>query len=177
MNYRLAQKTDIDRLVSMAESAKAYFRENGIDQWQKGEPNAACMLDAIGRQEIYVLEEDGEVMAMITIVSGPEPSYAAIDGAWLNEEPYCAFHRVCVDSEKKGRGLAAQLFSQAEGTARSLGFSNIRIDTHPDNRSMQRALEKSGFIRCGCLILKDGSEAGDPRFGYQKVLGIFRRPL
>ena len=44
MNYRLAQKTDIDRLVSMAESAKAYFRENGIDQWQKGEPNAACML-------------------------------------------------------------------------------------------------------------------------------------
>ena len=104
MNYRLAQKTDIDRLVSMAESAKAYFRENGIDQWQKGEPNAACMLDAIGRQEIYVLEEDGEVMAMITIVSGPEPSYAAIDGAWLNEEPYCAFHRVCVDSEKKGPG-------------------------------------------------------------------------
>ena len=100
MNYRLAQKTDIDRLVSMAESAKAYFRENGIDQWQKGEPNAACMLDAIGRQEIYVLEEDGEVMAMITIVSGPEPSYAVIDGAWLNEEPYCAFHRVCVDSEK-----------------------------------------------------------------------------
>ena len=94
MNYRLAQKTDIDRLVSMAESAKAYFRENGIDQWQKGEPNAACMLDSIGRQEIYVLEEDGEVMAMITIVSGPEPSYAAIDGAWLNEEPYCAFHRV-----------------------------------------------------------------------------------
>ena len=31
MNYRLAQKTDIDRLVSMAESAKAYFRENGIE--------------------------------------------------------------------------------------------------------------------------------------------------
>ena len=65
MNYRLAQKTDIDRLVSMAESAKAYFRENGIDQWQKGEPNAACMLDSIGRQEIYVLEEDGEVSQVV----------------------------------------------------------------------------------------------------------------
>ena len=111
MNYRLAQKTDIDRLVSMAESAKAYFRENGIDQWQKGEPNAACMLDAIGRQEIYVLEEDGEVMAMITIVSGPEPSYAVIDGAWLNEEPYCAFHRVCVDSEKNETVYISQISS------------------------------------------------------------------
>ena len=35
---------------------------------------------------------------------------------------------------------------------------------------MQRALTKNGFTMCGHLILKDGSEAGDPRLGYQKLL-------
>ena len=33
---------------------------------------------------------------MVTVVAGPEADYAVIDGAWLNDEPYFAFHRVCV---------------------------------------------------------------------------------
>ena len=104
------------------------------------------------------------------MVSGPELSYADIDGAWLNDQPYCAFHRVCVEESLKGRGIAAQLFSHSEDYARSQGFTNVRIDTHPDNISMQHALAKSGFTYCGRLVLKEGPEAGDPRIGYQKLL-------
>lgn len=81
---------------------------------------------------------------MITIVPGPEASYASIDGAWLNQEPYFAFHRVCVEESMKGRGLAARLFSEAEQYVLKTGVLNIRIDTHPDNQAMQRALAKSG---------------------------------
>ena len=50
------------------------------------------------------------------------------------------------------------------------GVKNIRIDTHPDNLSMQRALAKNGYTFCGKITLCSGSEAGDPRFAYQKVL-------
>ena len=35
---------------------------------------------------------------------------------------------------------------------------------------MQRALEKSGYLRCGTLRLLGGSEDGDLRVGFQKVL-------
>ena len=51
---------------------------------------------------------------MITVVPGPEADYAVIDGAWLNDEPYFAFHRVCVSEAHKGKGLAASLFSYSE---------------------------------------------------------------
>ena len=34
---------------------------------------------------------------------------------------------------------------------------NLRIDTHADNRIMQRLIEKSGFVRCGIIHLADES--------------------
>ena len=55
---------------------------------------------------------------MITVVPGPEADYAVIDGAWLNDEPYFAFHRVCVSEAHKGKGLAASLFSYSEAFAK-----------------------------------------------------------
>lgn len=170
MNYRFATHEDLPALVQMSRQAVANFRARGIKQWQGGEPNKDSLAAGIDRQVIHVLEEDGTVLGMITVVSGPELSYQDIDGAWLNDEPYCAFHRVCVEESLKGRGIAAKLFSCSEEYARTQGFTNVRIDTHPDNLSMQRALAKSGFIRCGGLILKEGAEAGDPRIGYQKLL-------
>ncbi len=170
MIYRFASDQDIPRLTELVNQAIAGFRARGIDQWQKGEPNEQGLAKAIAHKDIHVLEEDGEVIAMITVVSGPELSYETIDGAWLNDKPYCAFHRVCVDESRKGHGIAGRLFAASEDYARGLGFTNVRIDTHPDNHSMQRALTKNGFTMCGHLILKDGSEAGDPRLGYQKLL-------
>lgn len=83
---------------------------------------------------------------MITVVPGPEADYAVIDGAWLNDEPYFAFHRVCVSEAHKGKGLAASLFSYSEAFAKEKGVRNIRIDTHPDNLSMQKALAKMAIL-------------------------------
>lgn len=109
----------------------------------EGEPNRQVMEASILQSQLHVLEDMGQVVGMITIVPGPEASYASIDGAWLNQEPYYAFHRVCVKDSLKGRGLAARLFSEAEQYVLQSGIRNIRIDTHPDNQAMQRAWLKA----------------------------------
>lgn len=170
MTYRFATPMDLNQLMQMVNQAKAAFKAGNINQWQKGEPDEAGLMSSINQSLIHVLEEDGKAAAMITAVLGPEASYAAIDGAWLNQEPYYAFHRVCVEESMKGRGLAARLFSETERFVMEKGFHNIRIDTHPDNLSMQRALHKSGYVLCGSLILTEGSEVGDLRYGYHKVI-------
>lgn len=170
MIYRIASEADLPSLTTLAEQAKEYFRSNHINQWQKGEPNEQGLAAAISEGKVHVLDEDGRVLAMITLQEGDELSYRQIDGAWLNDLPYMAFHRVCVDSSLKGRGLAAALFEHSEQIALSRGYSTVRIDTHPDNLSMQRALAKSGYRTCGRIALAEGSEKGDPRIGYQKLL-------
>lgn len=176
MTYRFARQEDLPGLLNMVEQAKASFKARGIGQWQKGDPDGPGLSDAISRGYIHVLEQDGAAVGMVTIIPGPEASYAVIDGNWLNDEPYVAFHRVCVEESCKGRGLAAQLFARSEEYAGQEGYSNIRVDTHPDNISMQRALEKSGYICCGRLVLTEGTEIGDPRLAYHKVLSPDLQP-
>ena len=77
---------------------------------------------------------------------------------------------VCVEEGRKGQGLAGILFEEGEKLCREWGFKNIRNDTHPDNRSMQRAVEKFGFERCGIIYIVGTEEDGSPRAAYQKVL-------
>lgn len=50
MIYRLADKDDLPRLLSMVEQAKVSFRARGIDQWQKGDPDGPGLLAAIGKK-------------------------------------------------------------------------------------------------------------------------------
>lgn len=170
MIYRLAANEDLDQMMAMVDQAKASFKARGIDQWQKGEPDRDGLAAGAAKGQIRVLEEDGRVIGMITLLEGRDPSYAKIDGAWLNDRPYMGFHRVCVAEDLKGRGIAARLFSESEAYSRSLGYDDIRIDTHPDNRSMQRALDKSGYRPCGLIRLSGGSEDGELRIAYQKTL-------
>lgn len=118
LNYRTAQTADLPAMMKMVEEAKEGFRARNIDQWQKGEPNEQGLTEGIEKSVVHVLEENGEVLGMITVVPGPEADYAVIDGAWLNDEPYFAFHRVCVSEAHKGKGLAASLFSYSEAFAK-----------------------------------------------------------
>ena len=46
-------------------------------------------------------------------------------------------------------------------------ISNIRIDTHRDNRIMQKLISRSGFSYCGIILLADGAE----RLAYQRISG------
>lgn len=108
---------------------------------------------------------------MITVVPGPEADYAVIDGAWLNDEPYFAFHRVCVSEAHKGKGLAASLFSYSEAFAKEKGVRNIRIDTHPDNLSMAESISQKWlyFLRKDHIMVPE-AKPEIPGSPIQKIL-------
>lgn len=170
MIYRLAEEADISQMMVMVDQAKETFKAGGIDQWQKGEPDAKGLAEGIQAGQIHVLEDRGRVVAMITLAQGDDPSYGKIDGAWLDHSPYTALHRVCVSRELKGRGLAGRLLKESEALCLARGYHSVRVDTHPDNLSMQRALVKNGYTACGALRLIGGSEEGDLRLGFQKLI-------
>ena len=46
----------------------------------------------------------------------------------------------------------------------------MRIDTHPGNIPMQKALKKAGFQQCGTIVLAEGSEKGDLRIAFEKII-------
>lgn len=163
---RNSTNKDIKDIISLIHQAQAYFKENNIDQWQDGYPDEAQIFNDIERKHSYVLDDNDIIGTMYFAIEDDE-SYASIHGQWLtNNQPYAVIHRIVVDNTHKGHGLASQLLQYAIEECLKNNINSIRIDTHKDNLSMQRFLEKNGFILCGDIKLK----SGDPRISFEKIL-------
>ena len=168
MEFRKTEKEDIPGIMRIICQAQEYMKEQGIDQWQDGYPNEAVFEEDIVRGYSYVMEEGGKIIGTMAVIFDGEPSYDKIyDGAWKTvKEPYAAIHRVAVDGAQKGRGIAGVMLSEVEKMCRVRGVRSMKNDTHRDNRSMQRMLEKNGFGYCGKIFLEDGAE----RIAFEKLV-------
>ena len=97
--------------------------------------------------------------AFFAFILGNDPSYAVIDGAWLNDRPYGTIHRLASD------GTVMGVFSQCMACCKTI-CPDIRADTHERNATMRHLLEKHGFVYCGVVNL-DKKEGDTLRVAYQ----------
>lgn len=170
MEFILAAEQHLSALCEITADAKAQLKRMGLDQWQKGYPSEAVWVSDIEKKITWVAVEDGEVLGAFMFQATPEVSYEKIDGAWLTNGSYASLHRVCVAENSKGKGVVGEMFRHAFELAKAAGLPSMRIDTHPGNVPMQRALEKAGFTPCGTIYLIGGSEDGDSRLAFEKIL-------
>ena len=170
MEFITARYEHVDRMCEITGMAKRQLKDLGLDQWQKGYPSRDVWLDDIRIGCTFLAVEGEEILGIFAFQKDPDPSYAVIDGSWLTDGPYASMHRVCVSDECKGKGVAGKMFAHGFRLAREAGLSAVRIDTHPGNIPMQRALEKAGFVKCGSIVLAEGCEAGDDRFAFERIL-------
>ena len=157
---RNARPNDWDDIMEIYAIARGFMKITGNPtQWGDTFPPEDMVREDIRLQQNYVVELNGRVQAVFALIPGIDPTYVVIEGAWLNDEPYAAVHRVASRGEVKG--LTDLILNWALEQ-----YDNIRIDTHENNLPMQRCLAKNGFTRCGMIYLEDG----DSRIAYQKVI-------
>ena len=167
VSVRKTEERDIEAVLAIYADASAWFREQGIPQWQNGYPNRESLRVDMEKGASYVLEHDGKVIGTACILAERDPNYTYIEnGQWLDDCDYIVIHRIAVLRSCKGRGEAASLIEEAEKTAKEKGYRALRADTHDLNLSMQRFLAKHGFVPCGRVYVSGGA----PRIGFQKQL-------
>ena len=170
MEFRQAKISDLDQIVEIIELSKKYLKETKVDQWQDGYPGKEDLRRDIESGNSYVLTNKGEIVATTVISLEGESTYNSIfNGEWITNEEYIVMHRVAVHDKYKGKGIFKELIKEAESLALNKGIFSIKIDTHRDNISMQRAVVKNNFKRCGIIYLEDGSE----RIAFEKALKSF----
>ncbi len=172
---RRAEERDLDAIDAIMAEAKAYLRESGVDQWQDGYPNRDVILAdiAAGRGWAFDCVDTGEVAGYECVAMTPEACYPGIDGKWLTEgENYAVIHRTMAAAKYRGTRLSQEMFSFAEDLAAGMGRASVRVDTHRDNRPMNRLCEKLGYKLCGVVDIGETNQTeGDPlRNGYEKLL-------
>ena len=154
-----ATLSQLPQILKIYQQARDFMAQSGNPtQWGTNYPPQEMIRQDILEGKSYVSVENGNICGVFYFALEADPTYAYIDGAWLNDKPYGVLHRIAVG--ESGKGVAAECFRFAMKHC-----DNLRIDTHENNIPMQRCLAKNGFRRCGTIYLEDG----DPRIAYQKV--------
>ena len=145
--------------MEIIDQAKAYLKEQGIDQWQTGYPNMEAILGDIEKHRGYFFMEDDVIFGYACIDYEGEPAYKELKGSWLSDmdAPYVVVHRMAFAKEKRSKGLADVAFRLVAEQAKAKGIENFRVDTDEANKIMQHVLKKNGFTYCG-VIWFDNSE-------------------
>lgn len=161
MEIRLAESGDINALMDIYESARAFMARTGNPrQWIDGYPSRSVVVGDIDHGCCHVLCLDsGEIVAVFSLIYGPDPTYADIYGGnWVNDTaPYATVHRLASSGRLPGAGRRCMEWCCNQ-------CANLRADTHEDNRIMQQILEDLGFKKCGIILTHNHT----PRIAYQR---------
>lgn len=156
---RRAKPEDLPEILKIYEYARAFMAKNGNPgQWGRNYPPEETVIRDIEKQQLYVIEEGGTAGVFFFKI-GEDPTYKTIEeGQWSSDEKYGTIHRIA------GNGKAGGILKKAVSYCENQ-ISHLRIDTHEDNKIMQRAIEKCGFTKCGIIFTEEGSQ----RIAYEKV--------
>ena len=167
---RYAQPTDLAEIMKIIVNARQHLKKQDIPQWQNGEgPNERRLALDISLNQCYVLIVDQMIAGLGVISADKEEPYEQIkNGHWQAlSTSYAVIHRVALNSNFQGKGLALTLINFLISVARMNGFLDIRIDTHPKNHIMQQLIKKAGFSYRGEILLE---ALNGERLAYQLVL-------
>ena len=165
--FRKGVEADLEMVMGLVADAQSWFKEQDIDQWQDGYPTRELILSDILGNINYIVEYNGVVVATAVVSFAGEPTYSEIKGrGWINEKPYAVVHRIAVSDKFRRKGIAKEILHYTEELCIENGVSNIRIDTHRNNRVMSSLLKKMGYSHCGRITLVSGAY----REAYHKVL-------
>ncbi len=155
---QLAKYEDIDTIMNIYVIARKYMVDNGnATQWSNSYPDREMLKKDIQSEQLFVFVENNEIHGVFAFMVEPEATYSYIEnGSWKNENPYGTIHRIASDGAVKGVFSRCLTFCKQR-------ISNLRIDTHRDNYTMQHLIEKNGFEKCGIIYVQDGT----PRIAYQ----------
>ena len=112
---------DLPVMLKIYQHARELMAANGNPtQWGNTFPREEVILDDIRQQRTMLLvdEADGKerVLAQFALCTGEDPTYAHIDGAWLDDDSYVTIHRIASSGIVKGAAKDLSLIHISEPT-------------------------------------------------------------
>lgn len=141
---RCAKISEIPQILTIAKACASHMIEKGIFQWNDEYPSREAFAKDIQRNELYVLEENGEIIGTIVASTRMDAEYVPV--VWLTPNTNNIYiHRLSVHPDYQGKGHAQKLMDFVENYAIENGFDSLRLDTFSQNSRNQRFYEARGY--------------------------------
>lgn len=147
MLIRLATLNDIPSIMQLIAEVVPVMNAAGNFQWDATYPNATVFQNDIASNQLWVADEDGDIVGIAAITTHQEPEYELV--GWDLNETAIVIHRLAVSIHHRGKGIAEQLMQQAEREAVRRGIKVLRIDTNSANKATRQLFPKLGYEFAG----------------------------
>ncbi len=107
---------------------------------------------ALNRDDLFVYDSDGEVLAAAVINQTQVDVYADCDWEYkAADSEVCVLHTLVVDPNAAGKGIGTELVAFYESYAKDLGCTALRMDTNARNTAARSLYAKLGYIESGIV--------------------------
>ena len=156
-SIRLAEMSElnaVERLYNELHDAK----EAGLIPtiWKRGVyPSRATALAALERNDLFVMEKNGELIGSAVINQIQDGVYAG--APWKHDVPdsrVCVLHTLMIRPSEFGKGYARAFLAFYEAWALEHGCPELRIDTNDKNTAAQAMYRRHGYEEI-CIVPAD----------------------
>jgi len=167
MKIRQAFQEDLLKAKKLTEACAVGMQQMGIFQWNEHYPSEEKLQQDIDRKELYVLEDQNQILGIIVLSEIMDEEYLAV--SWLTpSEKNLYIHRLATHPDSWGKGNGQKLMDFAEEFAERQNFNSIRLDTFSLNKRNQKFYEARGYEKLEDIYFPKQSAA--PFHCYELVL-------
>lgn len=157
MELTKVKSDEIKIAIEIINAAKFHLKQQGINQWQTGYPDYACIQNDVENGKGFFITDKEKVYGYVCVDFDGENAYDNLNGKWETNGKYVVVHRMAFIEDARGKGMSDIVFHLVEKLCIQQGIYSFRVDTDEDNKKMQHILKKNGFTYRG-TILFDNSE-------------------
>jgi len=156
LSVRAADEADVDRVMELLAACIDGMRREGIDQWDDVYPNRETVLADAHEHTLFLGSLDAApLVGAIVVNEYQSPNYLEVP--WTITAPRIAVvHRVMVDPQHQGKGIARELMEFAEERARTLGYGAVRLDAFTQNPRALQLYRRLGYYDAGWVTFPKG---------------------
>jgi GNAT superfamily N-acetyltransferase len=134
---RVAREDDLQKVLTLLVEAADWLQTKGTTQWDYYltdlEGNKEEVLESIKKQNTYLLVDDGQAVATLTLEDEPSEWDSDIWGEEASQENVIYLHRLVVNRKYSGGGIGDALIDWAKEDVRNRGKNYIRFDCLNNN--------------------------------------------
>ena len=148
MDIVKGQKHDLSSILDIVSNCTKLMKSQGIYQWDEFYPNSDIIENDIKCGDSYVLKDNGKCVGYFSMNEEEPPEYSQIN--WFSDGRKVLFtHRLSVDPEFQGKGIAKQVLRFIEDFAAKNNYSSIRFDAYSGNKKALKIYEDFHFKKVG----------------------------
>ena len=143
---RLAQKSDLDRVLQITRLCAREMESRKVFQWNEHYPDRQSFVNDINNSELYVYCIQDMVIGCVSICAFMDEVYSKV--SWKTDGKNSVYiHLLAVDPKHQKQGIGSKLMDFAENESKLSGVESIRLDTFSQNIVNQNFYEKRGYVK------------------------------